>query len=100
MTSNQQVFPWLRTHELRQIVEQVKQDTGSEEVNIVGFSKGGLNARVYSEDGNNSVENLIIIGTPNGCASLAYWDFICLPAADDLEFGSQATQALQNPNTN
>lgn len=86
--------------ELRQIVEQAKQETGSEKVNIVGFSKGGLDARVYLEDGNNSVENLIMIGTPNGGAPLAYWDFICLPAADDLEFGSQATQATQNPNTN
>jgi pimeloyl-ACP methyl ester carboxylesterase len=87
-------------NELRSIVEQVKQETGSEKVNMVGFSKGGLAARVYLEDGNNNVENLIMIGTPNGGAPLAYWDVICLPAANDLEFGSDATQANYNPNTN
>ena len=86
--------------ELGQIVEQVKLETGSEKVNIVGFSKGGLDARVYLEDRNNNVENLIMIGTPNGGAPLAYWDFICYPAADDLEFGSEATRAVRNPNTN
>jgi hypothetical protein len=59
-----------------------------------------LDARVYLEDRNNNVENLIMIGTPNGGAPLAYWDFICYPAADDLEFGSEATQAVRNPNTN
>lgn len=87
-------------NELRQIVEQVKQETKSEKVNLVGYSKGGLDARVYLEDGNNNVENLIMIGTPNGGAPLAYWDVICYPAADDLEFGSEATRAVRNPNTN
>lgn len=85
--------------ELKQIVEQVKQETNSEKVNLVGFSKGGLDARVYLQDGNNNVANLIMIGTPNGGAPLAYWDTICIPAADDLEFGSEATQAKQNLNT-
>ena len=85
--------------ELSQIVEQVKQETNSEKVNLVGFSKGGLDARVYLQDGNKNVANLIMIGTPNGGAPLAYWDTICTPAADDLEFGSQASQASQNLNT-
>lgn len=90
----------IHANELRQIVEQVKQETGSEKVNMVGFSKGGLDARVYLEDGSNNVENLIMIGTPNGGAPLAYWDFICHPAANDLEFGSHATQSTRNPYTN
>jgi pimeloyl-ACP methyl ester carboxylesterase len=85
--------------ELSQIVEHVKQETQSEKVNIVGFSKGGLDARVYLQDGNKNIANLIMIGTPNGGAPLAYWDTICTPAADDLKFGSEATQAGQNINT-
>jgi pimeloyl-ACP methyl ester carboxylesterase len=85
--------------ELIQIVEKVKQETNSEKVNIVGFSKGGLDARVYLQDGNKNIAKLIMIGTPNGGAPLAYWDITCTPAADDLEFGSQATQARQNLNT-
>jgi Palmitoyl protein thioesterase len=87
-------------NELRQKVEQFKEYTGSEKINIVGFSKGGLDARVYLEDGNNNVENLIMIGTPNGGAPLASLDLYCYPAVDDLKFGSQATQATQNRNTN
>lgn len=86
-------------NELGSIVEQVKQDTGSEKVNMVGFSKGGLDARVYLEEGGDNVQNLIMIGTPNGGAPLSYWDVICLPAANDLEFGSDATLAEYNPNT-
>lgn len=85
--------------ELSQIVEQVKQETQSEKVNLVGFSKGGLDARVYLQDGNENVANLIMIGTPNNGAPLAPLDTICIPAANDLEFGSLATQARQNINT-
>src|SRR5215212_5914353 len=61
-------------NELKQIVELFKESTGSEKINIVGFSKGGLDARVYLEDDNNNVENLIMIGTPNGGAPLASLD--------------------------
>jgi pimeloyl-ACP methyl ester carboxylesterase len=82
--------------ELGQFVEQVKQETHSEKVNLVGFSKGGLDARVYLQDGNNNVANLIMIGTPNGGAPLAFLDTSCTPAADDME---RPTQARQNHNT-
>ncbi|MDN5846215.1 MAG: hypothetical protein L0H53_08075 [Candidatus Nitrosocosmicus sp.] len=54
---------------------------------------------VYLEDGNNSVKNLIMIGTPNRGAPLAFWDVWCYPAINDLKFESLATQAIQNPNT-
>jgi pimeloyl-ACP methyl ester carboxylesterase len=89
--------------ELSQIVQQVRQETGSERVNIVGFSKGGLDARVYLQGGTDDVANLIMIGTPNAGSPLAViysdeeW---CLPAGDDLKPGSDATQAIQNLNTN
>jgi hypothetical protein len=39
-----------------------------------------------------------MIGTPNGDAPLAYRDTFCIPTADDLKFGSKATQARQNHN--
>ena len=86
--------------ELVQLVEFVKQQEQSDKVNMVGFSKGGLDARVYLQDGNDNVANLIMIGTPNDGAPLAQWDILCNPAADDLEHGSSATNAARNLNTN
>jgi pimeloyl-ACP methyl ester carboxylesterase len=86
-------------NELKSFIDQVKGVTGYDKVNLVGFSKGGLDARVYLEDGGEDVQNLIMIGTPNAGAPLSYWDVICLPAADDLQFGSDATEAAYNPNT-
>jgi triacylglycerol lipase len=54
------------------IVGQVKNITGQKQVNIVGYSKGGLDARVYlAESGTHDVANLIMIGTPNAGAPLA-----------------------------
>lgn len=87
-------------NELGSFIEQAKQDSGFDKVNMVGFSKGGLVARVYLEGGDDNVQNLIMIGTPNADAPLSYWDVICLPAGNDFEFGSDATQAGHNPNTN
>ena len=34
-------------------------------MNIVGHSKGGLDARVYLSNGTHDVANLIMIGAPN-----------------------------------
>ncbi|MGI0033882.1 MAG: esterase/lipase family protein [Nitrososphaeraceae archaeon] len=86
--------------ELVQLVEFIKQEEQSDKVNIVGFSKGGLDARVYLQDDNENVANLIMIGTPNDGAPLAQWDILCDPASEDLEPGSLATKAERNPNTN
>ena len=52
-------------NELGQIVKKIKIQTGQDKVNIVGFSKGGLDARVYLSNNltNRYVANLIMVGT-------------------------------------
>ena len=58
--------------ELAQIVQEVKSMTGENKVNIIGHSKGGLDARVYlAKTNTNDVANLIMIGTPNAGGQLA-----------------------------
>jgi pimeloyl-ACP methyl ester carboxylesterase len=93
--------------ELEQIVQQVKSITGQTDVNIVGHSKGGLDARVYLANTDTSdVANLIMIGTPNAgsiLADFASFDFFpdfCIPALFDLTTGAPAMNAAQNANTN
>jgi triacylglycerol esterase/lipase EstA (alpha/beta hydrolase family) len=106
--------------ELVQIIKQVKMKTGQDKVNIVGHSKGGLDARVYLADNitRNDVANLIMIGTPNAGSPIAdlvvqeplpfiekifgksfasYW--LCMPALLDLQTNSADNNAIQNPNT-
>jgi pimeloyl-ACP methyl ester carboxylesterase len=87
--------------ELDQIIKKVKNDTGQNQVNIVGYSKGGLDARVYLNNdlANNDVKNLIMIGTPNAGSALAIGSLICVPAVFDLLPGSDATKAERNPHT-
>src|SRR5689334_3749868 len=98
--------------ELSQIVQEVRSLTGQNQVNIVGHSKGGLDARVYLDQSHtHNVANLIMIGTPNRGDPLAneaasippfFFDisnFFCRPALDDLKTGSDATNAHDNPNT-
>ena len=55
--------------------------TGQDKVNIVGHSKGGLDARVYLADNitRNDVANLIMIGTPNAGSPIA--DSCCTRAS-------------------
>ena len=61
--------------ELNKIVQRVKNITHQKQVNLVGHSKGGLDARVYlAKSQTLDVSNLIMIGTPNGGSPLA--DFI------------------------
>src|SRR5437899_2021606 len=90
--------------ELAQIVQLVKSVTGQDKVNIVGHSKGGLDARVYLSNniGSSDVANLIMIGTPNAGDPLADINSItdpCKPAVYDLETGAPDTLAPRNPNT-
>src|SRR5215208_5967350 len=56
--------------ELEKRVQDIKKQTGAEKINIVGHSKGGLDARVYLAKG-----------------------------VDDLRTGANATKAVMNPNT-
>jgi pimeloyl-ACP methyl ester carboxylesterase len=87
--------------ELNQIIEDFKRNTGSEKINIVAHSKGGLDARLYlaNNPSNDDVANLIMIGTPNNGSSLANAIDICSPAIEDLRIGAPATNAINNSNT-
>jgi pimeloyl-ACP methyl ester carboxylesterase len=89
--------------ELSQIVQDVKRMTGQNQVNIVGHSKGGLDARVYLNNNIDSsdIVNLIMIGTPNAGSPLADLDVSdpCIPAINDIKTGAADTLAVRNPNT-
>ena len=73
--------------------------TGQHQVNIVGHSKGGLDARVYLVNGTHDVANLIMIGTPNAGSPLVQSSNICAPARYDLKPGAPDTLVKMNPNT-
>jgi triacylglycerol lipase len=85
--------------ELTDRIQGIKTETGTEKINIVGHSKGGIDARVYLANGTNEVENLIMIGTPNAGTRLAETTNICSPAIWDVLPGANATMAKRNPNT-
>jgi hypothetical protein len=73
------------------------------QVNIVGHSKGGLDARVFLANNaftnNKAVANLIMIGTPNAGSPIAQSSNICKPAVEDLKPGAADTKVGMNPNT-
>ena len=85
--------------ELSNIIGQIKEETGQNKVNIVGHSKGGLDARVYLANNTKDVANLVMIGTPNAGSPLAESSEICTPAVYDLRPGAAATEVKNNPNT-
>ena len=72
------------------------------QVNIVGHSKGGLDARVFLANkaftNNKAVANLIMIGILNAGPPLAQSSNICKPAVDDLKPGAADTKVGMNPN--
>ena len=68
-------------------------------MNIIGHSKGGLDARVYLANNTNDVANLIMIGTPNAGSPLAELSNMGAPAVYDLRPGAAATEVKMNPNT-
>ena len=70
-----------------------------EQVNIVGHSKGGIDARVYLANGTKSVANLIMIRTPNGGTPMAERTSVCAPAVWDVLPEANAIKAGMNPNT-
>ena len=85
--------------ELSKIIGQIKDETGQNKVNIVGHSKGGLDARVYLANETKDVANLIMIGTPNAGSPLAESIEVGTPAVYDLRPGAAATEVKMNPNT-
>jgi pimeloyl-ACP methyl ester carboxylesterase len=86
--------------ELGKRIDEILRDSpGYEQVNIVGHSKGGIDARVYLANGTKSVANLIMIGTPNNGTPIAERTNICAPAVSDLLPEAAATKAEMNPNT-
>jgi pimeloyl-ACP methyl ester carboxylesterase len=96
-------------NELARIVQDVKTMAGQNQVNIVGHSKGGLDARLYlAQSGTHDIVNLIMIGTPNGgdpladegAQSIDPLNLTCRPALFDLETGAYDTTVANNPHTN
>lgn len=85
--------------ELSTQIAKIKNQTGQNKVNIVGHSKGGLDARVYLASGAKDVVNLIMIGTPNAGSPIAQNNNLCAPAIYDLRPGAADTKVKMNPNT-
>jgi pimeloyl-ACP methyl ester carboxylesterase len=86
--------------ELEKMVQDIKEQTGAQKINIVGHSKGGLDARVFLDITDTmDVANLIMIGTPNAGSPAAETNDACAPAIFDLRPGANATKAVMNPNT-
>jgi len=83
--------------ELGQQIQSIKKQSGSDKVNIVAHSKGGIDARVYLANGTKDVTNLVMLGTPNAGSPLADYTTVCMPATLDLRPGSGATKAQMNP---
>ena len=86
--------------ELSTQIGDIKDKTGQNKVNIVGHSKGGLDARVYLANNTQDVGNLIMIGTPNAGSPLAENNEMCAPAVYDIRPGAPSTKVEQNQNTN
>jgi pimeloyl-ACP methyl ester carboxylesterase len=85
--------------ELGKRVDEILIDNPSGQVNIVGHSKGGIDARVYLANGTQSVANLIMIGTPNNGTPMAERTSLCAPAVWDILPEANATKVGMNPNT-
>ena len=85
--------------ELANIIGQIKKETGQIKMNIIGHSKGGLDARVYLANNTHDVANLIMIGTPNAGSPLAELSNIGAPSVYDLRPGAAAIEVKMNPNT-
>lgn len=83
--------------ELSSLIADVKDQTGQDKVNIVGHSKGGLDARVYLANNTQDVANLIMIGTPNAGSPLAENNDMCAPAVYDLKPNAADTKVRENP---
>jgi len=82
-------------------VEKVKEKTGEDKVDIVAHSMGGLVSRYYIQElgGADSVNMLIIVGTPNSGIDSARVNHICptmLTECQQMQAGSNFMTALGN----
>ena len=88
--------------EISEIVQNIKSQTGQNQVNIVGFSKGGLDRTRYIW---LTILLMMMLhkfnnGWYSKCSSgLAIGSLICVPAVFDLLPGSDATEAERNAHT-
>ena len=85
--------------ELGKRIDEISRSNPSGQVNIVGHSKGGIDARVYLANGTQSVANLIMIGTPNNGTPMAERTSLCAPAVWDVLPEANATKVGSNPDT-
>jgi uncharacterized alpha/beta hydrolase family protein len=89
--------------QVQQILKNTTTGSSPRKVNIVGHSKGGLDARVFLANStftnNKAVANLIMIGTPNAGSPIAQSSNICEPAVEDLKPGAADTRVGMNSNT-
>ncbi len=87
---------------LKESIELIKEKTGRDKVNIVAHSMGGLVARSYlSIFGENDVDKLIMIGTPNKGIKGRVSDLCSVVGSskgcDDMAEGSVFLKRLNNP---
>ncbi|MGH3979159.1 MAG: alpha/beta fold hydrolase [Pseudonocardiaceae bacterium] len=82
---------------LGQEVEQICEQTGADEVHLVGHSLGGLVARYYVQrlGGHARVHTLVTLGTPHGGTAVAY--LLPTPMARQLRPDSDVVAELADP---
>lgn len=72
------ISPYKTLHQnaetLREVIAEVKTQTGASQVDLIAFSMGGLNARAYLESTlyQNDVRRVIILGTPQAGVRMWY----------------------------
>jgi len=89
---------------LKEIIENVKYETQSPKVVIIAHSMGGLVTRRYIQIfGNESIENLILINTPNlgivGKSTKYCSVFGAVPECEDMDSKSLFINKLNNEKT-
>jgi pimeloyl-ACP methyl ester carboxylesterase len=71
MFNNTSEVPNQTSPQLDHNIETIKQATGADKVDAVGYSMGGLASRTYLDQGGDGMSKLIMLGTPNQGSKLA-----------------------------
>ena len=84
-------------HDLADRVEQICQDTGHEQIHVVGHSLGGLISRYFVQrlGGDRRVDSLVTLGTPHQGSRWAH--VLPAPLIRQLRPGSPLYQELAEP---